>query len=171
VITALTGLFAGMLVAVLVGVLLTLFLVIWELDHIGVTELQPTADGRDVQVAGDGTVPAPGLLVLRFDGPLYTANVRSVNRKVLAALDAADADTLVLDLSAVAVLSVTAAMQYADLEREIASRGATLWIAAVPPRTLAAARQMGPFADLEAAGQVFPTALAAMRAYRDPRRS
>ena len=26
--------------------------------------------------------PVPGLLVLRFDGPLYTANVRSVNRKV-----------------------------------------------------------------------------------------
>ncbi len=51
-ITAVSGLCFGLLVAVAVGVVLTLFLVIYELDHLGVTELQATADGRDVQVAG-----------------------------------------------------------------------------------------------------------------------
>ena len=72
----------------LVGVLLTLFLVIWELDHVGVTELRPTADGRDLRVVGDGTAAEPGLLVLRIDGPLYTANVHTVNRRILDAVDA-----------------------------------------------------------------------------------
>jgi high affinity sulfate transporter 1 len=167
VLTALSGLVAGMLVAVLVGVLLTLFLVIWELDHMGVTELQPTADGNDVQVAGDATAPEPGLLMLRIDGPLYTANVRTVNRRILAALDAADGiDTLVLDLAAVAMPSVTAAMQFTDLEREVASRGVTLWLAAVPPRTMAAVRQMARFSELLDSGGIHPTALAAARAHQ-----
>ena len=66
-----------MLAAVLVGVLLTLFLVIWELDHVGVTELRPTADGTDLGFVGEDTAAEPGLLVLRIDGPLYTANVRT----------------------------------------------------------------------------------------------
>ena len=100
VLTAVSGLFAGMLVAVLVGVLLTLFLVIWELNNVGVTELQPTLDGNDVRVADEGTSAEPGLLVLRIDGPLYTANVRSVNRKILGAVDQAPTTTtLVLDMS------------------------------------------------------------------------
>ena len=41
-ITAASGLCFGLLVAVAVGVALTLFLVIYELDHLGVTELQVT---------------------------------------------------------------------------------------------------------------------------------
>ncbi len=41
-ITAASGLCFGLLVAVAVGVALTLFLVIYELDHLGVTELQAT---------------------------------------------------------------------------------------------------------------------------------
>ena len=100
-ITAASGLCFGLLVAVAVGVALTLFLVIYELDHLGVTELQVTADGRDVQVAGADTVPLDGLLILRFDGPLYTANIRGANRKILAAVDSAHPATLLLDASSV----------------------------------------------------------------------
>ena len=87
--------------------------------HIGVTELQPTADGRDVQIAGAGTAPEPGMLLLRIDGPLYTANVRTVNRRIVAAVDAADGKTVVLrDVSRRQAL-LSAAMQFADLDREI----------------------------------------------------
>ena len=67
-------------------------------------------------------------------------------------------------MSAVAKLSVSAAMQFADLDREIRSRRAAVWIAAVPPQTLAVARDMPRFVDIEQAGRVFPTALAALRA-------
>jgi high affinity sulfate transporter 1 len=165
VITAFAGLFADMLVAVLVGVLLTLFLVIWELDHIGVTELQPTPDRSDLRLAGDGSAAAPGLLVLRVDGPLYTANVRSVNRRIIEAVDRAQPDTVVLDLSAVAMVSVTVAMQSGDLERELTSRGVTLWVAGLPPRALALVQEMPRWESFESTGRVYPTALAATRAY------
>jgi MFS superfamily sulfate permease-like transporter len=163
--TALAGLFADMLAAVLVGVLLTLVLVIWELDHIGVTELRPTPDGSDLRPAGDGSVAAPGLLVLRVDGPLYTANVRSVNRRIIEAVDRARPETLVLDMSAVAEMTVTVALQSADLERELTSRGVTIWVAGLAPRALALAQEMPRWESFESTGRVYPTALAATRAY------
>ena len=87
VVTAASGLVLGLLAAVLVGVVLTLLLVLVELDRVGVTELQPTPDGDDVRAAGPDTAPVDGLLVLRLDAPLYTANVRAANRRVLAAVD------------------------------------------------------------------------------------
>ena len=54
VVTAASGLLFGLLPAVLVGVLLTLLLVLRELDRVGVTELQPTPGGDDVRVARGG---------------------------------------------------------------------------------------------------------------------
>ena len=42
---------------------LTLVLVLVELDRMGITELQPTVGGGDVEAAGQGTQPVPGLLV------------------------------------------------------------------------------------------------------------
>ena len=164
-ITAASGLCFGLLVAVAVGVALTLFLVIYELDHLGVTELQATPDGHDVQVAGDDTVPIEGLLILRFDGPLYTANIRGANRKILAAVDSAQPSTLLLDTSAVPGLTVTVLEQFADLQRELEARGVALWVGALPPRSLATARQLPGWTAAEAEGRVFPTALAAVRAY------
>jgi hypothetical protein len=47
---------------------------------------RPTPGGVDVQTAGAHTEPVTGLLILRFDGPIYTANVRSGNRKITSRL-------------------------------------------------------------------------------------
>jgi sulfate permease, SulP family len=165
-ITAASGLFFGLLVAVAVGVALTLFLVIYELDHLGVTELQVvTRDGRrDVQVAGDDTV-LDGLLILRFDGPLYTANIRGANRKILAAVDTAHPTTLLLDASSVPGLTVTVLEQFGDLQHELEARGVTMWVGALPPRSLTTAQQLPGWKAAAAEGRVFPTALAAVRAY------
>lgn len=109
VVTAVSGLVLGLLAAVLIGVVLTLFLVLRALNQLGVTELQPTLAGDDAQPAGVGTRPEPGLLVLRFDGPLYTANVKRVNRRLLAAVDATNPEVLVVDATAVGKLTVTVA--------------------------------------------------------------
>jgi sulfate permease, SulP family len=96
-ITAGAGLVFGLLRAVLIGVLLTLFLVLRELDRAKLTELQPTTGDGDLRIAGSpGTAPVPGLLVLRHDAPLYTANIRSVHRKIIAAVDALPAAPEVL---------------------------------------------------------------------------
>ncbi len=166
VVTAGAGLVLGLLPAVLIGVLLTLFLVLRELDRLDVTELQPTAKGDDLQVAGPATVPVPGLLVLRLDGPLYTANVRGAHRRMLDAVDAAKPHTVVIDASAVPVVPVTVIDRFPDLEAELASRGVRFWIAAIPPRSLATAQQLPRWDEFVSAGRLFPTALAAVREFR-----
>jgi MFS superfamily sulfate permease-like transporter len=166
VVTAGVGLWFGLLPAVLVGVLLTLFLVIRELDRVGLTELQLTPDGEDLLVAGAHTVPTPGLLVLRFDGPLYTANVRGANRRMLAAVDAARPRVLVLDTSALGMLPVTVLDEVQELLRELSARDTEVWFAAMPPRALATARQAPHWAEYEAAGRLYPSTLAAVRTYR-----
>ena len=101
------GLVLGLLAAVLVGVVLTLFLVLRELDRVGVTELQPTTSGDDVHVAGPETEAVPGLLVLRLDGALYTANVRGATAGSSPPSTRSGPSTLVLDVSALDVVPVT----------------------------------------------------------------
>ena len=167
VVTAGSGLVLGLLAAVAVGVLLTLLLVIVELDRVGVTELQPIEGDGDIRAAGPETVAVPGLLILRFDGPLYTANVRSVNRKVVAAVDARPGtNVLVLDATAVAKLSVTALGEMTQLERELGQRGVTAWIAALPPASLRTAKMLPRWQELDEAGQLHPTVLGAVHAFR-----
>ena len=166
VVTAVFGLVQGMLAAVVVGVVLTLFLLLWELDRLSVTELQPTADG-DLQPADPHTTPQNGLLVLRVDGQLYTANVRSVNRQVLDRASARqDVKVVVLDASAVAVLTVMVMDQWLELSAQLHERGVTLWVAALSAQALAEVRKSSRWADIEASGHLFPTSLAAVRAYR-----
>ena len=104
-------------------------------------------------------------LILRLDGPLYTANVRGANRKILAAVDGAQPTTVVVDVSAATVLPVTVLDEFADLQRELDRRNVTLWVAALPPRALETAKQMPGWADAVAAGRVFPTSLAAATTY------
>jgi high affinity sulfate transporter 1 len=167
VVTAGGGLLLGLLPAVLIGVLLTLGLVLVELDRMGITELQPTVGGADVQAAGQGTAPVPGLLVIRPNGPLYTANVRSVNTKVLDAVDARPGtEVLVLDATTVSALPLTVVEQLRELGQELAERDAELWLAGFPPRALATARQLPRWQGLQENGRVHPTALAAVAAFR-----
>ncbi len=164
-VTAVSGLTFGLLVGVLVGVLLTIFLVLHELGHIDVTELQLTRDAADVQVADENTVATPGLLILRFNGPLYSANVRNANANLLTALDRAPATTLIIDLSAVTVVPLSVVDEWCQLERGLIGRTTEIWFRAIPPRALALARQLPRWGEMEASGRYFPTALAAARAY------
>ncbi len=167
VVTAASGLALGLLPAVLIGVLLTLFLVLVELDRMGLTELQPTRDERDVEPAGPGTEAVPGLIILRFDGPLYTANVRSANRKILAAVDDRPGTrVLVLDATAVALVTVTLINEFSVLERELHQRGVTLWVTALPPAARRAAEQRPRWAELAQADRLHPTARSAVESYR-----
>ena len=71
-----------------------------------------------------------------------------------------------LDVSALGVVPVTVIDRFADLEAELVARGVTLWLAALPPRAVEVARLLPRWVEMEAAGQVYPTALAAVRQYR-----
>ena len=106
------------------------------------------------------------LIALRFDGPLYTANVRSANRKVLETVDASPGvDVVVLDALAQAILPVTVIDEMADLDHELTARGVTLWISGLPPRVLATAK-LTP-RELERVWRLFPTTLVAVKGNRD----
>jgi SulP family sulfate permease len=169
VITAATGLIFGLLPAVLVGVLFTLYLILRAVDRARLTELQPTANDGDLRVAGSPDVaPVPGLLVLRYDALLYAANVRSIHRKILATVDARSATPEVLVLDATAVLAATVSVidEAPLLERELVARGVTFWVAALPPRATETATLLPRWQELVEAGRVYPTALAAVRAFR-----
>jgi SulP family sulfate permease len=114
------------------------------------------------------TEAVPGLLVLRYDAQFYTANIRSLHRKILAAIDALPdpPEVVVLDYSAIQALTVTVIDEEPQLDRELSSRGVTYWLAALNPRMLATAQLLPRWRELDEAGRVFPTALAAVRAYR-----
>ena len=168
VVTAASGLVLGLLAAVLVGVVLTLLLVLVELDRVGVTELQPTPDGTDVRVAGPDTAPVDGLLVLRLDAPLYTANVRAANRRVVAAVDRRPGTrVVVVDATVQGQLSTTVIDEGAELDRALTERGVILWMAALPPEALRTAQGLPVWPSLVEAGRTYPTALAATRAYAE----
>jgi MFS superfamily sulfate permease-like transporter len=159
----------GLLVAVLVGVVLTLFLLLRGLDRAGLTELHPTAGDQDLRIAGSSDAEAvPGLLVLRYDAQFYTANIRSLHRKILAAVDAQPTppEVLVLDASAMQALTVTVIDEEPQLERELTGRGVTFWVAALNPPVLATAQLLPRWREFDESGRIFPTALAAVRAYR-----
>jgi hypothetical protein len=91
--------------------------------------------------------------------------VRSVNRRVLDAVDAVGPTTLVLDAAAVVGLPVTVLDRFADLQRELEARNVVLWVAALAPRALATAQQLPQWSEAVDEGRIFPTSLAAVRAY------
>jgi MFS superfamily sulfate permease-like transporter len=141
-VTALVGLSAGLLPAVAVGVVLTLVMVLHELNR-----------PRVVVVAQDAAT-----LILRLDAPLYTANVLGTLTAIEDAVAAAgNPSTVILDASILKVTSVTVLDSLADLDHDLAGVGATLHLAALPPEALALARRISWFRGLEAAGRVHDT--------------
>ncbi|MCW2522574.1 MAG: sulfate transporter [Frankiales bacterium] len=149
-VTAALGLVSGLLVAVGAGVVLTLGLVLHELNSAPVIEVAVERQQITAGTAGaDGTggaadaVPAAGLLILRVGVPLYTANVHAVAERVLAAVRAAARPiaVVVLDVTSVGMLSTTILAAERELEAELADLGTTLWIASLPQRALDMARR------------------------------
>lgn len=145
--TAVVGLTAGLLPAVAVGVIATLLLILTELSKVRVTS---------------GKRRGP-VLAVSVGGPLYTANVLETEEAVLAAAaDAGGLSAVVLDLGRMATTSVTVLDVLADLDRELASQGVQLRIAAVPDAALLIARRTSWFRGLEADGRVFDSVEAGM---------
>ena len=68
----------------------------------------------------------------------------------------------------VASSPVTVIDRFADLEAELDARGVTLWLAALPPRAVEVARLVPRWREMEAAGQIYPTALATVQRYGSP---
>lgn len=166
VVTAFAGLTLGLIQAVIVGVVITLFLVLFELNQVGVGELQLSEDGDDLRPADASTTATPGLLVLRIDGPVYTANVRNVRRQVLAAVESARPRVVVLDATSTMGASVTVLDQLGELDDEVRELGATIWVAALPQRALETIGRFPAWTSWEADQRIHATALSAVRVFR-----
>jgi len=148
VVTALIGLAAGLLAAVLAGVVFTLGLVLRELNKPRIR----------VDAAG------PGVLLVTLLSPLYTANVLSTFRAVQEACEpgpdsdaGSGARAVVLDVSILQVTSVTVLDAFRELDGELAESGVRLHIAALPAGAVTLAARTSWWRGLETDGRVSPT--------------
>ena len=151
----------GVLGGVLVAVLISLLVLLHDLDHPQI-------------VAGER---APGLLVVRPEGRLFFANARRVVDRIaeIAAEQRPPLRVVLLDLSAVNDLEITALERLGDLAEDLHGQARALWIAAPSQRPLEMLRRTAELlgrTDLQADTgrlglRVFPTLDDAITAYEN----
>ncbi|WP_116948882.1 SulP family inorganic anion transporter [Jiangella endophytica] len=146
-IAVLTNLLAG----VVAGVFLTYYLVLRRLNHPVLAEHRP----------------APGLLVVRIEGALYTMNVRAVQAELVRRATTEDPPprVLLLDLGATLDTSVTVMDAFAAAEQQLAQHDVALWVADLPEAALVKARRTAAWPAWRDGGRVHPTVRAAVDAY------
>ncbi len=182
--TTVVGLLSGLLVGVAAGVLMTLFIVLRDLDRPQVEVMssgpggwEPALDqsvGQDAPTAGseishgaratgdtstssDLGPTGTDLLVLRLRGMLYTANVRPTVERTAQLAQATGARALVLEVSAMDWVSSTVVDELEDLDDELAENGCRLYFTGVDPHLAPRLRSSDWFRDLEAQGRVVST--------------
>lgn len=171
--TTLVGLLSGLLAGVAAGVLMTLFIVLRDLDRPQVEELQHGPDGWDVALDVPTGDPGPAAssvaggagspehpdrpLVLRLRSMLYTANVRPTLERALRLTQAARARTLVLEMSAMDWVSSTVVDELEGFDDELAANGCRLMLTEIPPTLVERLRSSDWFREVEQQGRVVPT--------------
>jgi sulfate permease, SulP family len=151
----------GVLRGVLVAVLISLLVLLHELDHPHI-------------VAGQS---APGLLVVRPEGRLFFANARRVVDQIGAIVvdQQPPPRVVLLDLTVVPDLEITALDRLADLAEDLHGQGMILWAAAPSQRPLEMLRRAAELlgrTDLQSdtgrlGVRLFPTIDEAISAHRD----
>ena len=131
---------AGVLVLdVLYGVLLAIGLSILDLlrrvarPHDGILGFAPGVAGmHDIDDYPDAT-PVQGLVVYRYDSPLFFANVEDFKRRALASIDVAEssAEWFLLNAEANVQVDITALDALEELRQEVARRGIVFAMARV----------------------------------------
>lgn len=137
---AILGLTAGLLPAVAIGVVVTLILVLRELNV-----PKATIVGR-----------SGGALGLHLERGLYTANAMPNERMILelVAAQPEPVDALVLGLRQQEAMTITVLDALEDLDRELAQLGIVLHLAALPEPAAAVARRTPWYTRLMAEGRV-----------------
>ena len=170
---ALATVAAVLALGVLYGVLAAVALSVLDLvrriarPHAAVLGFAPGVAGmHDVGDLPD-TQQVPGLLVHRYDAPLFFANAEDFRRSVREAVATAETPVrwVLLDLEAVTELDVTAADTLGRLVRDLAADGRVVAIARAK-RELVADLEAGGVLDALGPGHLFPTLPTAVAAYR-----
>ncbi len=121
----------GILVGILTAVFLSLALLIARISRPRHAVLGAVDDGGGFQElpAGDHSEAAPGVVVYRFDAPLFFANADYFVDHAIKVFDRAGPERFVLDFEAVTLVDVTAARALKRLLSEVESRDAELSVA------------------------------------------
>ncbi|WP_194421982.1 SulP family inorganic anion transporter [Microbacterium abyssi] len=149
-VVAVLGLTSGLLTAVAAGVVITLILVLRELN---VPQLDIVAERGAV------------LIVLLGRG-MYTANALSNERAIIDLVTSRPVPvrTLVLDVRRLSIMTITVLDTLADLDRELAAKGVTLHLAALPEKAVAVAARTAWYQGVASAGRVHTSAEEGLRA-------
>ncbi|MET7481679.1 sulfate permease [Streptomyces sp. NPDC005538] len=109
----------------------------------------------------------PGLLVYRYDSPLFFANAEDFRRRALAAVDEQTTPVrwFVLNTEANVEVDITALDAVDDLRRELTDRGIEFALARVKQDLLADLEAYG-LADAVGRDRIFPTLPTTVAAYR-----
>jgi MFS superfamily sulfate permease-like transporter len=109
----------------------------------------------------------PGLVVYRYDAPLFFANAEDFRNRVLAAVTAerAPVEWVVLNMEANVEIDLTATDMLEDLRADLASRGIVLVMARVKQDLVVYLERVGLVARI-GADHVFPTLPTALEGFR-----
>lgn len=165
--TTLGVLVLGVLEGVLVAVSLSLVDVFRRVarPHDAVEGLVPDVAGmHDVDDYDDAT-PVPGLLVYRYDAPLFFANAENFLARVRESVAAYDPVWVLLNAEAMGEVDLTGADALETLRAELAERGVVLALARLKQDPRDALAPSGVL-DRIGADHVFPTLPTALEAFR-----
>jgi MFS superfamily sulfate permease-like transporter len=128
--------------------------------------VEGVAGMHDIDDYPDATM-TPGLLVYRYDAPLYFANARDFRKRALAAADAhaAGLHWFVLNVEANVDIDITAMDAVEEVRAKLADRGVVFAFARVKHDILGPLQTYG-LVDRVGADRLFPTLPTAEAAYR-----
>jgi MFS superfamily sulfate permease-like transporter len=166
VVTAGLGLTAGLLLAVGVGVVLTLVLVLRALDESRATPLYQAPDGRwtiDPR-AGQALDPELGILALHLRSSIYTGNARPTQDAILEMALSQDPHpgTVIIEAAAVRRVTIPFLDMLEALDDDLGAEGVTLLLAGLSQSVADHARRAAWFARVDGEGRVLPTVSAAV---------
>lgn len=167
-VTCLAVIGIDLLTGVLVAVGLSLLIALYRAarPHDSILGTAPDLDGW-IDVDDERAQPLEGLLVYRFDGPLFFANGEFYAQRVHRAIEVnpGEETSVVLDMEGVGSIDTTAIDQLGELIDQLEADGRTVGLARANARVLNLLRRAGVVERL-GEDRVFPTINAAVRAHR-----
>jgi len=114
----------------------------------------------------DGATTIPGLVLYRYDAPIFFANVENFKRRALDAIaaESSPVEWFVLNTEAIAEIDITAADMLAELHQELQSQGITFALVRVKQDLYAQLRRSGLLNTIGSA-QIYPTLSTAIAAF------
>ncbi|HYQ32762.1 MAG TPA: SulP family inorganic anion transporter [Lapillicoccus sp.] len=147
-----------------IGIVISFGLLLYRSSRPNIATLGRTAEGHWHDSGRfEGSVPEPGIVVLRVEGGLFFANADAIRERVVAAAAPPDVHGVVLDCESVPFVDVTAAEMIERLRTVLAGQGKQLVLA----RDIGQVRDvLGRAGDDVDAATVYPSVSAAVDAVR-----